>query len=145
MMKRKLGVFVCSIVSGLLCIHPPVTDAQYPGLLKEKTNENGISYISGGIGSEEREELKRVTKDYSLKLMLSEAGGAYLGAVEVTILNSEGRVILKDDSSGPWFLVKLQNGRYRVRALARNMEKTKDITISGGKLRVIHFQWPGGG
>jgi hypothetical protein len=143
-MKTDKSYSIGSMIFIAIVICLPVTHAQNLGFLKEKTNQNGISYITGGIGSEEREELNRLSKNYSLKLSLSVAGGAYLGTVEVIIADSQGNIILKENSAGPWFLVKLQEGSYTVRAIANKVQKKKDVSISINRLRVINFQWPRG-
>lgn len=86
-----------------------------------------IAYASGGIGIDERDEMQTMAADYSLKLAFAIAGsGAYVSDVSVTIQRGEETVFQVADV-GPWLLVKLPAGGYRV--IAVYAEHTKEATV----------------
>lgn len=100
-----------------------------------------IAYASGGIGISEREQMQAMLADYSLKLAFAvEGSGAYLSDVSVTLLRGEDRVFEVTDV-GPWLLVKLPAGRYRVVAVsgARTQEAMIEVPESGLASAVLRF------
>jgi hypothetical protein len=44
-----------------------------------------VSYISGGIGADMREELLAKEKEYNLKIVVAEKSGDYLAGVQIVI------------------------------------------------------------
>ena len=78
--------------------------------LEVRTFEN-IPYISGGIGSEERETLRAMTHGDNLQLSFALADGKYLGGAEVTIKDNMGKEVLEAATDGPLFFAKLRCGK----------------------------------
>ena len=74
---------------------------------------SGVVYVSGGIGTEAVELLNSMQKDFNLKMVFTDKAGEYLSDVKVTIIDSNGRVLLDAVTDGPLLMVKLQAGRYR--------------------------------
>ena len=79
----------------LLLALPPAAVAQdeilAPGFA------NGIPYLSGGIGDEEREAIDRARNNYNIKLVLAEASGSYVSDVTLhitTVLTYDDRIVL---------------------------------------------------
>jgi len=104
--------------------------------------EGGITYVSGGNGLEERQALNEVTGDYNLKLVFAEKGsGAYVSDVKLSIMNMKGQSILEAVSDGPWFLVKLAPGRYKITAEAEGQSQVQQAKVGGGRLTQLHFYW----
>ena len=104
--------------------------------------EDGITYISGGNGLEERQALDEVAGDYNLKLVFAEQGsGAYLADVKLVIMNMKGQKILEAVSDGPWFFVKLAPGRYKIAAESEGQSQVQQTKVGGGRLTQLHFYW----
>ena len=81
------------------------------------TTENGITYVSGGIGEGQAQAMMGMRKDYNLQLTFAMKGtGEYLADVKVNIQDAKGKEILETVSSGPLFYAKLPQGRYKVTA-----------------------------
>jgi hypothetical protein len=107
----------------------------------EVQTHNGIPYVSGGIGLDERAELRALSKTDNLKLSFALQNKEYIGGAEVTIKDSNGREILETASEGPLFFTKLPAGIYTVEATA--MGETLDRTVhvpSEGQAQV-YFAW----
>lgn len=111
--------------------------------LKEMKTLQGISYLSGGIGLEEREALNQLGREYSLKLVFALSTGEYLNGVRVEITDAKGEHIINTVSSGPWFFALLKDDSYQILVTVKSITKTlNDIQIKGGGQKVIHIHWP---
>ncbi|MEA3277906.1 MAG: carboxypeptidase-like regulatory domain-containing protein [Pseudomonadota bacterium] len=102
----------------------------------------GIPFISGGVGLEEREELGSIGAGYSLKLEFAQRGsGAYLADVQVMIEDTAGNRVFEASSTGPWLLVGLPAGAYRVRAQSSGATVEASVTIptAGQAQAVLRF------
>ena len=109
----------------------------------QPTTENGVTYLSGGIGESEVQQIKNTAKDYNLMLTFTtQKRGAYLADVTVDIENAKGKNILSAVSQGPIFLADLPNGKYRVKATAEGKVVSKNIYISGKKQVRTALTWP---
>lgn len=104
---------------------------------------NGIAYISGGIGEDERTALTAAAAGYNLKLVFADrSGGHFLSDVKVGIRNAKGEPVLDAVSDGPWFFVKLPPGSYRVSAAAEDKSLTRGVTVGKGKAKTLQFAMP---
>jgi exopolysaccharide biosynthesis predicted pyruvyltransferase EpsI len=132
--------FVCNL------IFTPVIVAQTsnqnpPGILIA-TAEKGVRYLTGGIGSSEREVMEDWGANYDLKLIFAESSGHFLSDVKVVIQDRAAREILSVLTNGPWLYVELSPGTYRVRAnfegVTREIPKLH-IAEHGRVERFIHW------
>ena len=86
-----------------------------PDRLVPLESDQGIRYISGGVGDSERTELDAMSHQYNLRLLFAMQGsGEYLSAVRVNILDARGGTVLTAESQGPWFFAQLPPGNYVV-------------------------------
>lgn len=76
----------------------------------------GVSYMTGGVGLEERAAMKKEAKNFNLWLEFAVKAGNYLSGVDVRIKDAAGKVVLEEKSIGPWFMASLPAGKYMVRA-----------------------------
>lgn len=132
--------FVCNL------IFTPVIVAQTsnqnpPGILIA-TAEKGVRYLTGGIGSSEREIMDNWGVNYDLKLIFAESSGHFLSDVKVVIQHRATREILSVLTNGPWLYVELSPGTYRVRAtfegVTREIPKLR-ITEHRRVVRFMHW------
>ncbi|EIC22373.1 hypothetical protein [Thiorhodovibrio frisius] len=103
----------------------------------------GHAWVSGGIGTHERELLSQhLGQDYNLKLEFARVSGHYLGKVAVTITDVQGNPVLSASSPGPWFLAELPAGDYRVIAIADERAFEHPVSIpEQGSRTLIFNQW----
>ncbi len=105
-------------------------------------SKGGISYISGGIGVDERKTFLAQARDYNLHLTFAQQKtGSYLADVHVSIKNMKGETVLDTVSEGPLFYAKLPSGNYRVEAVYRGKSQSKKTSLATRPSRVI-FYWP---
>ena len=134
---RKLSSRGLAIVLGLFFLGmqargfaAQASPEQAQGVTKGQT-EKGIPYMSGGVGSEEREQVKEWAKEYNLGLAFAGKSRQYLSDVNVALLDDKGNEILSAISNGPWFFVQLPPGNYTVRATYRGkVEEVKSIRVA---------------
>jgi hypothetical protein len=100
-----------------------------------------ILYVSGGVGTESAERLNALAADFNLKLVFALQAGDYLSSVRVVIANGAGRTILDSTSQGPWFLVKLPVGDYRVVATFAGKAVQRQVAVGTARLQTIDFRW----
>jgi len=77
-------------------------------------NQGGVTYVSGGIGVDERQALRSAEPNFNLHLLFAGPGGEYLAKIEVVITDDRGVKVLDAFSNGPYFMAKLPPGRYRI-------------------------------
>jgi hypothetical protein len=100
-----------------------------------------ISYVSGGVGLEERGRLKSTAADDNLALSFALKDGHYLGGAEVSIKDNKGNEVLEAASEGPLFFAKLPTGHYVVEATAMGKTITRAVNVSANGQRHIFFAW----
>lgn len=92
------------------------------------TEDNGIRFVSGGIGEHDIAHMKKLQSDFKLKLEFSASSGHYLSGVTVTLTNKDGEAVLTMTTEGPTLLVDLPEGAYTVTATYENAVQTKKVT-----------------
>jgi hypothetical protein len=103
---------------------------------------SGVSYVSGGAGTEAIDRLRSMERDFNLKLVFALDTGAYLADVDVTIIDASSNVLLKTLSEGPWLLAKVPAGNYQVSATKGGQAETRKVAVGSGPLRTVEFRWP---
>ncbi len=137
-------------VSSELNQSPSQSPAATPGtptsrLIHARTDQ-GVRYISGGVGEGERTELNSLSDQFNLRLLFAMQGsGEYLSAVRVNILDKQGTSVLNVESKGPWLFAQLVPGDYIVEASATDQgqplahRQTAHIEDSGQSK--LDFYW----
>ncbi|HEU4340708.1 MAG TPA: hypothetical protein VFU31_03980 [Candidatus Binatia bacterium] len=106
----------------------PTTFAQKspPGvMITQGKTEQGFSYISGGVSSNEREVIESLAKAYNVRLSFAEKRGPYLSDVRLVIEGSKAAQIVAITTPGPLFYIQLPPGNYSVKATFNG--QTKEI------------------
>lgn len=138
LMGRVLGVSLC-FASAL-----SVTYAL------EQVGQFDLPYVSGGIGTSERETLEKERSNYNLWLTMAAKGsGAYLADVHVRILDKRTQqLVFSHPLAGPWLFVKLPVGRYDIEASYREsaehppqlLKRTVALQPSSHRQLVLRFE-----
>jgi len=121
--------------SGLLV---PVAGAKSDEIVQ---TPGGVSYVSGGIGTDSIDRLNSLASDFNLKLVFALKSGNYVSGVKVSIADEAGKTLLDTTSEGPWFLTKLPVGNYQIVATFAGKAETRTITVGAEKLKTIDFRW----
>jgi hypothetical protein len=103
--------------------------------------QGDVSFVSGGVGIDERAELQAIQANYNLSLLFSEQGGDYLSDVKVHIADASGNVFLDTVSTGPKLYAKLPSGRYIVTVDVEGKVFRKTATVGGKQRTSLSFVW----
>jgi hypothetical protein len=104
----------------------------------------GVSYFSGGIGTDETRAIRDDARHHSLSLEFLERQGkaiVYSSGEHVTVTDDRARTIVETDSEGPLMMVDLPAGSYRVTAANDGRSQTKSVDISPTGHAHLIFQW----
>jgi hypothetical protein len=119
-----------------------VAAAQMPAHTAASPQTQGdVVYITGGIGADEREELKQLEKEFNLKLLFAQTDGALVSDVAVLVKTVSGKPVLTEQARGPLFLIKLPVGAYVIEATFEGKTQTRKVK-AGKKLIAVDFRWP---
>jgi hypothetical protein len=103
--------------------------------------QNGITYITGGVGKPESTAMKAEGGRHDLMLIFANRRSEFLANVKVSIADRNHETVL-DIVSGPILLVDLPAGRYTVRADVDGTLLTKTIDVSGRQHKQVAYVWP---
>jgi hypothetical protein len=111
------------------------------GVQVQRQEQNGIAYLSGGIGEDESKAIQQTT-GYNLHMTFSVGSqNEYIPDVNVVIQKAPGQTVLTLNGAGPLVYVKLPAGKYTVIA-TRNGETRHDVAnVGNGAARSLVFHW----
>lgn len=130
-MKNK-GIVLSLVAALCLPLYGIASD-----LLPER--QNGIQFLSGGIGVEERNAMQAESKVYNLKLSFSLKDGAYIADVKVAI-DSGKKPLVRTNSDGPLFYAKLPPGKYSIAVSYQGKTQTRTVDV-GKSSTNLFFHW----
>ena len=138
-MKRTILFSAAALVAaGAL----PAMSMVAPNLPAERT-QGTITYLTGGIGSDESAAMLAARAQYPLALEFvrkAKPRDEYLGKVDVAIEDSSGEV-LHATSDGPFLFARVPAGKYIVRAEDDGRVKMRHVNIAPGKHKQLVFEW----
>lgn len=135
-LKQYSYCVMATIMAAVL--YPSFVHADYS--MPQPQQEGSITYITGGIGDEERDALNAVKNNYNLSIMSASVSGSFTGDTHIAIRDRQGMELLNTDA-GPLFYAKLPAGRYTVEGSSEGQNRSQAITIASGQPAHIHFSW----
>jgi len=113
-----------------------------PSAMPPVQTQGDVTYVSGGIGSDEQHALRSARPNFNLHLLFHEPGGAYLAKIDVVITDDRGVKVLDAFSNGPYFMAKLQPGRYRISVDdGRGRPQVRQVTVPARGAASASFSW----
>lgn len=97
-------------------------------------------YIMGGVGSEQREEMKAQRDQYNLLMTFADRNGEMRAGVALTVSDRQGRTVLDLPDAGPMVYAKLPPGHYRIVANADGKQQVRAASVGRGP-REVSFHW----
>jgi hypothetical protein len=101
----------------------------------------GVSYVSGGVGTDSIERLNSLARDFNLKLVFALSSGSYVSDVKVVIADAGGKTVLDTTSEGPWLLTRLPAGNYQIVATFAGNPVKRQVALGAAALRTVDFRW----
>ena len=111
-----------------------------PGLASaaEVHHQGDISYVCGGVGETEMQDLKAMAPQFNLGFWMVEGPrGAYLADVPIRI-EQKGRTLAEFTAGGPLCYVKAPAGQYTVRG--RYKDEDRSVTVRTGN-KNAYLRW----
>jgi hypothetical protein len=104
--------------------------------------QNGISYVNGGVGQEEQDAMRAQRGSYNLLLTFAtKQSGAFRSDVQLDIADTKGNTVLTAANAGPMFFAKLPAGTYRISAAAEGKTFKRSVRIgNGAKEMTLHWE-----
>ncbi|MGN6808677.1 MAG: carboxypeptidase regulatory-like domain-containing protein [Trinickia sp.] len=109
--------------------------------LPQPASQNGVSYITGGVGEDEVQAFRAAAPNYNLRMTFASKAGNYLSDVDVTIASGAGQPVLTVRTEGPFLYVRLPAGRYRIGAQRLHVSETKTIQVPAHGGAELRFYW----
>ena len=114
--------------------------AQHPALQKA----GDLQYVCGGIGIDESTAMRAAMKDYPLSLLFATQSGDYLAKIQVVIEGEKGAQVGQFEAQGPVCLVRLDAGRYTVKASAeggKTIEHSVEVVPAGKPGKSLDYRF----
>ena len=104
--------------------------------------QNGVTYVNGGVGVEEQAAMKAQRADYNLLLTFAtQQSGAYRSDIQLDIMDAKGTGLLSVANVGPMFFAKLTPGTYRISATAEGKTFKRTVKVGNApKELVLHWE-----
>jgi hypothetical protein len=100
-------------------------------LLSGQATAQSIPYTCVGIGTDQREAAANVP--HTLKLVFAEPDGQFLADVTTRVTDSGGNQLLHLICGGPWLMLDLAPGTYRIDAEFEGQSKSVSVTVGTGR------------
>lgn len=99
-------------------------------------------YLNGGIGTNEQHYMRKVAKDWPLRMIFSEnADNEFVADVNVLITDTRGTPYLLLNSAGPMTYAMLPAGKYRITARFKGLSETREVMLNDKAGRDVYFHW----
>lgn len=107
----------------------------------DESSHAGVTYVTGGIGDDEREAIEAAKEDYNLHVTSASNDGAFVGDARVVIVNKAGEEML-NVVAGPLLYVRLPAGNYVLDASLGEQKKHQSFTVAKkGQPVMIRMGW----
>lgn len=124
--KLLTAILLVTAIQGL-----PAFAADEGAVAPVMDSTKGASFLSGGIGLDERASMRSSSRDYNLQLLFAvRGGGEYLASNQVSIQDRKGNKVIDTKSEGPWFFAKLPAGRYKVSVGQDGKAQTRNVNLT---------------
>lgn len=103
---------------------------------------HGVSYVNGGIGSEEVEALEAFKKQFDLYFLFSEGkAGRVVDDVNIQILDAKKQVVFSLEHAAPRLLLTLPSGKYQVIASYQGKTQRYALNHTAHKHQRVILNW----
>jgi hypothetical protein len=94
--------------------------------------QNGIAFVTGGIGRDKVEAFRAAASDYNLRATFSETGGAFIANVGVELRDAQGKTLVTTRTQGPFFFAKVPPGTYEMVATYGDQTARRQLVVNAG-------------
>jgi hypothetical protein len=98
-------------------------------MLPMATEAGPVTIISGGVDLDEAERMKQAAGRYPLRVVFSVPGGNYAVPEQFTLMQGSQEMV-KIASAGPWLLIDLPPGAYKLQARVEDRVFERAVTVN---------------
>ncbi|MQM30166.1 MAG: hypothetical protein CRU78_06335 [Candidatus Accumulibacter phosphatis] len=148
-MKTLSSLTAALIGASLLATLPLAAIAKEPVVVETIVQEPVVveavlfsTYLNGGVGKDEEATMRRLAKEFPLRMTFSERkDGDFVADVPVIIFDASGNPVFELPKAGPMLYVMLPHGEYRVMARFKGLTESQNVTLSGKEGKDLSFHW----
>jgi hypothetical protein len=112
--------------------------------LPPEQRQGNVTYVTGGIGSDEWHAFERAEAQYPLTLEFAKQAqprAEFLSDIQVVIQDMKGNEVLNTTAQGPFLLANLPQGAYKVSARYAGQTKQSTVRVDNAAHRRVVFEW----
>jgi hypothetical protein len=106
----------------------------------EIQTRDGVRFACTGSGLDAREDPR--WGQFAARIEAATQDGRYLGNVTYTVADAAGGTLLRATCPGPWLMVDLDPGRYRVTLDLEEHSRTVDLQVTAQRQDVVVVHLP---
>ena len=135
----KMLAAISLLIFAVVVIPLPGRAVDWPEV--KEMRQGATRYVNGGFGLEERAVMPA---GFPLKVVFATAKGHYLSDVQVDIYEGQGKKAFSVAAdNGPWLLVDLKPGSYRLTAVHNGHKKEiSSFSVPSKGTRTVLVSWP---
>lgn len=115
-------------------------DASMAVGLPQPETQNGVTFLTGGIGDEDRDAMLKARSGYNLHITNAGKDGAYEGNTRIVIFSKSGDQLIRTNA-GPLFYAKLPAGSYTVMATSNGHQILRPVTVGSRGQSNLNLQF----
>lgn len=124
----------------LLAVAAPPVHAQDELIVVEPAS--ATMYLNGGIGKHDENFMRKVAKDWPLRMTFSaRKDNEFVADVSIIVTDTKGTPYLQLADAGPMTYAMLPAGKYRISARHQGQVETREVTLDGKTGRDVVFHW----
>lgn len=141
-MSKKLAT-ASILIAGIVFAAPAFSSTS--AHLPPEHKAGPITYMSGGVGTDEANAMKAAEHRYNLALEFVRKAAPrdeYLADITVRVQDHSGKMLLNVDSNGPFLLSRMPAGKYTIAASNNGHILTKIAEVTPKHHARVVFVWP---
>lgn len=134
MNRASIRRFGAAGLIALACTAAVAADS--PGVMPAEQRAGDIAYVTGGIGLGQSTAFERARSRYPLAIELLQRAGnrnQYTADAQVRVIDAAGKTAFEAQADGPFMLVRMPSGSYRVEATINGHTETSKTVKVGGR------------
>jgi hypothetical protein len=108
---------------------------------KPAQQQGAISFVTGGIGSDEAQAFRSAAAQYNLRLTLAAVSGEFFAGVRVTLRDAQGNTVVEAVSDGPYLFLNVPPGRYQVTADNLGQVQRRNALVRTKGATELYLRW----
>ncbi len=127
------AALLCALASGV-CLADEVA-------LPAVQQQGAVSFVTGGIGSDEAAAFRAAAARYNLRLTLAAVSGEFFAGVKVSLRDAQGKSVVDAVSDGPYLFLNVPPGKYQVTADNEGQVQTRNAVVHAKGGTELYFRW----